>query len=110
MKNINNPYLDMLIDYNYEKKSSLNISAITSKEVEKLIKENKVACIFGIIEHGVTEPWYFIIGYNNLCYVLSEVDDEHMEYLVGDLIKTNHKMYVELESRELDYIYNSKRI
>ena len=110
MKNIKNEYLDMLLDYNYGRKNSLNISAITIKEVETLIKDNKVVCIFGILEHGVTEPWHFIIGDNNLCYVLSEADDEDMDYLVGNLIKTDHNKYIEIESRELDYIYSIKGI
>ena len=100
----------MLIDYNYGKKSSLNISAITIKEAEILISENKVECIFGIIEYGVTEPWYFIIGDNNLCYVLSEIDDEYMDNLIGNLIKIDSDKYIEFESRELDYIYSCKRI
>lgn len=109
-KKINNEYLDTLLDYNYGRKNSLNIMVITIKEVETLIKENKVVCIFGILEHGVTEPWHFIIGDNNLCYVLSEVDDEHMDYLVGNLIKTDNNKYIEVESRELDYIYSLKKI
>lgn len=110
MKNINNEYLEMLLDYNYGKKNSLNISAITIKEVETLIKGNKIVCIFGILEHGVTEPWYFIIGDNNLCYVLSEVDDEYMDNLVVGLTKKDLNKYIEIESRELDYMYSLKEI
>jgi len=98
--------LEMLLDYNYGRNPNLNISSITVKEVEKLIKENRVICIFGIIECGVTEAWHFIIAENNSCYVLSKSDDEYMNYLISNLVKVDKEKYIEVESRELDFIYS----
>lgn len=105
MQNKRIAYLEMLLDYDYERNPSLNINSITPKKVEKLIKKNKVACIFGIIEKAVMEPWYFIVSENDLCYVLSKSDDEYMDYLVGCLVKIDKNKYIEIERREIDFIY-----
>ena len=106
-----NEDLKKLIDYKFNLDKTKKVIILTLEELTELVNQDNIKIIYGVLEDGVTEPWYYLITKDNKEIFIDINDNEDkIDALIGKILKKEKEEYIELTNKELEYIYNLNNV